>query len=500
MGATGDPIAIFRRHRGDVGLAVSRRSHVLCVHPTSEEAALLTAIENYARAIWIARGREDSAVRLIAMTMARRAASSAAAIRRTLSRRLALLSTTTQEPPAQPALPWEELDRADEVEADTVLAARGLENAEDEVAALERLIGLAARCGRSSKIDRLLRLLNRSGERAVVFTEYRDTLEAIVSALAGSARRVACIHGGLTPDLRRATVDAFNDGRIDVLVATDTAGEGLSLHHRCRLVIDVELPWNPLRLEQRVGRVDRLGQRRTVHAIRLFHPGTIESAVLDHLRVKRRRAEDALAQPIRDHDMAAAIFDGASPEPGNPDIRSVVIDSALEEARRIEWQRQLQNTQPHPARSWTPPRHHGSTPLIVLHRITTVNDAGCLVDERCQALRIEFARHPEDRRRWRQLIERVDSIVPRQRAESSAYPRSVERRITAIRERLRRQRAVRYQRSLFDRRADADWAARQAIVDRLDAALDRALRSVAAPISPAATRIDLIAAWPERRR
>ena len=92
MGAAGDPIAIFRRHRGDVGLAVSRRSHVLRVRPTDEEAALLAGIEDYARAIWTARGREDRAVRLIAMTMARRAASSAAAIRARSHRRLALLS------------------------------------------------------------------------------------------------------------------------------------------------------------------------------------------------------------------------------------------------------------------------------------------------------------------------------------------------------------------------------------------------------------------------
>ena len=141
-------------------------------------------------------------------------------------------------------------------------------------------------------------------EPAVIFTEYRDTLDAIVAALSASARRVGCIHGGLPADPRRAAVDAFNDGRIDVLVATDAAGEGLNLHHRCRLVIDVELPWSPLRLEQRIGRVDRLGQQRTVHGIRLFHPGTIEAEVLEHLRGQAppRRIMTSRRSGVRRHD------------------------------------------------------------------------------------------------------------------------------------------------------------------------------------------------------
>ena len=101
-----------------------------------------------------------------------------------------------------------------------------------------------------------------SREPAMVFTEYRDTLDAVVAALSPSRARRDRSTAACRRIAARAAVDAFNDGRIDVLVATDAAGEGLNLHHRCRLVIDVELPWNPLRLEQRIGRVDRLGQQR----------------------------------------------------------------------------------------------------------------------------------------------------------------------------------------------------------------------------------------------
>ena len=163
MGADGDPIAIFRRHRRDVGLAVSRRSHVLGVHATVEEAALLAAIERYARAIWIARGREDSAVRLIAMTMARRAASSAAAITAHAEPAAGAARRTSPWSRPNPSLPWEEEDRADEVEADAVLAARGLESAERRArgARAPDRAGRALRA-RARRFDRLRRLLDRS--------------------------------------------------------------------------------------------------------------------------------------------------------------------------------------------------------------------------------------------------------------------------------------------------------------------------------------------------
>ena len=84
-------------------------------------------------------------MRLIAITMARRAASSNAAIARTLARRLALLSNATLEP-AQASLPWEEVDRSDDLEADALLSARGLESVDEERTALEQLIALAQRC------------------------------------------------------------------------------------------------------------------------------------------------------------------------------------------------------------------------------------------------------------------------------------------------------------------------------------------------------------------
>ena len=93
------------------------------------------------------------------------------------------------------------------------------------------------------------------------------------------------------------------------MLATDAGSEGLNLHANCRVVVNLELPWNPVRLEQRIGRVDRLGQTRAVHAIHLFASDTPESFVLARLlhRMDRIRTEADIALEIfNDNDHRAA--------------------------------------------------------------------------------------------------------------------------------------------------------------------------------------------------
>ena len=117
------------------------------------------------------------------------------------------------------------------------------------------------------------------GESAIVFTEYRDTLAHVQRTLARTSPGLGVagvIHGGLTREERRKVLDDFQNRRVTILLATDAGGEGLNLHHTCRVVINLELPWNPMRLEQRVGRVDRIGQSRRVHAFNLIARDTGE--------------------------------------------------------------------------------------------------------------------------------------------------------------------------------------------------------------------------------
>ncbi|HEX8026934.1 MAG TPA: helicase-related protein [Vicinamibacterales bacterium] len=498
IGSTGEPLTIFRRSRSDVGLTDSRHARFLAIRPTAGEATLLEGVDRYARAIWRARGHEDAAVRLLAITLARRAASSAAAIERSLVRRLALL-TAEHDEPTQARLPWDDEDE-DEVEPDAILAAPGLTNAAEERLALQRLIEWARLAGSSSKFGRLERLLNRIKEPVVVFTEYRDTLAALGSRLSQSLR-VGVVHGALTRAERRCSVDAFNGGSIDVLVATDAAGEGLNLHHRCRLVVDIELPWNPLRLEQRVGRVDRLGQQRTVHAIRMFYPGTIEERVLEHLQLRRRRANEAVGRVVSEGDVARAVFEtGALVDRRSPAIHSERITAAAEESLRAVRQREVQERCAAGAsRCWSmAPR---SRVLTIVHRSAIANVAGAPLGELVAARRVELTRPPAHRREWQRLIERLDASIRARALDARFAPAArteLERRIAAIRDRLSRQRAKEQQRSLFDGRADADALCQASLVAGMDAALARTLAAVFSPPDRDAAQTEMVAAWSER--
>ena len=503
IGARGDSMTIFRRRRIDVGLAASRRCHVLAVTPTPDEAALFAALDQYTRAIWRDRGRLDQAVKLIAMTLSRRAASSALAIERTLSRRLQLLGTAVAEP-LQPLLPWDEDDESDRVEQNVALP--GLDNATEERAWLERLVHLARQCLSGSKIMRLARMVERFREPLVIFTEYRDSLDAVLEALTAS-RAAAAIHGGVPMDLRRAAVDAFNHGAVDVLVATDAAGEGLNLHHRCRVVIDLELPWNPLRLEQRVGRVDRLGQHRTVHAIRMFHRQTIEQRVLEHLQLRRQRAQDALERHhVTDVAMADAIFDGAAVEAApSPPIPGIRIDGASSEARRIRAQRRAHQAGARQASglAWTAPRNGCPNDLILLSRRSCANHAGTFICDTIEA-HIVALRPITNRRECRLLLERERERLSR--APSVDFERHLGRELDALRAPIvRRILAIgrdtpgraEQQSSLFDRGSSAAATAREQAAERRERARSRTLQAMASP-APEVSRVELIAAWPAR--
>ena len=183
-----------------------------------------------------------------------------------------------------------ELDGSD---AAPMWAVPALQDPGRERRLLEQLAD-AARHAQSadSKLRRLYRLLSRLREPAIVFTEYRDTLLHVRAQVAPDA---AIIHGGMTREQRHAALAAFPHCR--VLLATDAAGEGLNLQQHCRVVINLELPWNPMRLEQRIGRVDRIGQRRRVHVFHLVSTGTGETRLLERLSARVSQAQARVGAP-----------------------------------------------------------------------------------------------------------------------------------------------------------------------------------------------------------
>jgi superfamily II DNA or RNA helicase len=515
IGAHDDRVAVFHRTREDAGLSRCRRTCLLPVLAAHAEIDLLDAVDRYTEAIWHTHA-DGSPARLVATTLKRRAASSATALLRTLTRRLSLLGQAVSLPSSQPALPWEEEDNEDADASDVLLAAPGLFDLDSERRHLEALIRLATKAlASASKIDRVSRLLRRVREPALIFTEYRDTLDALAAGLSRTAD-VAVIHGGMPVALRRAAIDRFTRGSASVLVATDAAGEGLNLHARCRLVVNMELPWNPLRLEQRVGRVDRIGQTRRVHAIHLFHKNTIEETVLAHLERRRLRAAAALSDTAvwsSESAVAAAVFERQLPDiaPG-PKLQSLRVRHAASETARLEGERLWRGASTHRRPVWSPPLDTGSSTSQLLCVVASryFGSGGCAIEEGVEAAVIDLGSGPHDRLTWKRIVQSIaastiagtlhgsnsDRLAALDRA-LQPFRDAVLARVMSIRSDLAHQRRGEWQASLFDHRVARHEEQRLAALDGLDAHMARKVVRLAQMTSACGSvRRRLIAAWP----
>ncbi|MDR1534965.1 MAG: DUF3883 domain-containing protein [Planctomycetota bacterium] len=210
-------------------------------------------------------------------------------------------------------LPSGELEEVEEVVADKATAASTLAELEAEILTLRRLEGGADRVrasGRDRKWDELSGLLQDNQhlrgpggrpEKLIVFTEHRDTLRYLagkIRSLLGSDGAVAAIHGGLAREERRRLEALFKQDRdACVLVATDAAGEGVNLQ-QAHLMVNYDLPWNPNRLEQRFGRIHRIGQTEVCHLWNLVARETREGMVFDILLHKLEQARQTLGGKV----------------------------------------------------------------------------------------------------------------------------------------------------------------------------------------------------------
>ena len=144
--------------------------------------------------------------------------------------------------------------------------------------------------GHQSKVRSLIRRITKlGGRKCIVFTQFRSTQDTIVEALRAIGVEPAVFHGELGWREKEEALDRFR-ADLPVLVSTEAGGEGRNLQF-CQVVINYDLPWNPMRVEQRIGRVHRLGQKHPVRVINLVARGTIEAYVLEILERKIRMFE-----------------------------------------------------------------------------------------------------------------------------------------------------------------------------------------------------------------
>jgi superfamily II DNA or RNA helicase len=267
---------------------------------------------------------DDPRARAVGFLMSlyqRRLASSTYALRHSMENRAKRLEDglkrakelIRQAPPYIPTP--EELDEMEDLERERleeIIEAITLTGNEDEIREeIEELREFAERAkaiensGVEAKLSRLKDLLQNEGffdnpdKRLLIFTEFRDTLEYLLECLKKWGFRVGCIHGGMKPGSRnepgtRIYVEQqFWSGEIQVLVATEAAGEGINLHC-CHVMLNYDIPWNPNRLEQRMGRIHRYGQKKDCLIFNFVATNTIEGRVLQRLLDKLQEIRDAL--------------------------------------------------------------------------------------------------------------------------------------------------------------------------------------------------------------
>jgi superfamily II DNA or RNA helicase len=230
-------------------------------------------------------------------------------------------------------LPPEAYENFEEEVVDQATAAQTIQELETEIIILEGLEEQArqvVRSGRDRKWDELSRLLQDTPEmhdadgrqrKLIVFTEHRDTLNYLsvqVRGLIGSDDAVVTIHGGVKREERRKIQELFrNDPSVRVLLATDAAGEGVNLQN-ANLMVNYDLPWNPNRLEQRFGRIHRIGQTEVCHLWNIVAAGTREGDVFQRLFEKLEVVRDALGGRV--FDILGEVFEERS-------LKDLLIDA-----------------------------------------------------------------------------------------------------------------------------------------------------------------------------
>lgn len=258
------------------------------------ERELYDAVTEYVRSGWDAARRQGrTSAGFLVLLMQRLAASSTAAILAALEKR----SATLGERGDQLMLfldrdeEWAELTGEEQYRA--LIDARGpaWETERAELSRLLRLARDAAAAGADAKVRAFFALLGelrRSEQdpdvKILVFTEFVRTQEMLINLLEEAGVSAVAINGSMSLSERAMAQEAFRE-RAQILVSTDAGGEGINL--QCaHVVVNWDLPWSPSRLEQRIGRVDRIGQINTVHAYNLVCEHSVEERVLDVLNAK----------------------------------------------------------------------------------------------------------------------------------------------------------------------------------------------------------------------
>ncbi len=306
----------------------------------------ITEGKAYASSLSSADGRTAM---LVLIAMQKLASSSVAAVHRALKARLeriviagkrlskitTLLEARDWQDRSREYEALEELDDGDRIsrlEEEFLALTAELRLLQDEEPRLRELVMAAEQVKEETKIRRIIETIDTrfAGRSVLLFTEYKATQSLLMSALIrrfgdgcvgfinGDDRAEGVVDGPGRPhtfhERRDVATEKFNAGGYRFLVSTEAGGEGIDLQERCHCLIHVDLPWNPMRLHQRVGRLNRYGQTSRVEVVSLHNPDTVESLIWEKLNHKIEQIMLALGQAMDEpEDLMQLILGMASP-------------------------------------------------------------------------------------------------------------------------------------------------------------------------------------------
>ena len=338
-----------------------REVNSVSVSMTHDERQFYRAVTDYVKHVYNRSEKlNEPAVGFAMALMQKRLVSSVGAIHATLRRRLDGLldeeaATDGLSEEARAYLDGEDLDEDDKEHAEDEIAGLTVTSTDDqlqeEIDTLRDLVSLAEELPVDSKAQKVRRFISQlleeqPDEKLLLFTEYRDTLDYLLEFVQDEpwADEILVIHGDVDKDERARIEDEFNHGQSRLLFATDAASEGIDLQHSCHIMANYELPWNPNRLEQRIGRIHRYGQDEEVKVWNFLFDDTRESEIFEMLQSKVEEIRSQLGNTadvlgiLDDIDVDSLIMESIeNDEP--PSATKEELEELIEERQRTleEW-------------------------------------------------------------------------------------------------------------------------------------------------------------------
>lgn len=323
-----------------------RKVETIKYYLSEDETKLYNAVTEYVEKHFNrALAKEKRNVAFALTILQRRLASSARAIRKSLERRYErlkdlyekgqLLQEDGYNEDYLEDLEEKERWKKEEELLEKLTSAETLEELKDEIEKLIELVALAKEVEKKeieTKLSELRKVmeaekLHQTGTKLLIFTEAKDTLEYLVEKMRKWGYSVTYIHGGMALDARIKAEEEFNNTPVQIMVSTEAGGEGINLQKRCWIMANYDIPWNPNRLEQRMGRIHRYGQQHEVHIYNLVAVETKEGRILDSLFSKLSQIQEHLGSH-RVFDVIGEVLVGKS-------LKDLIVD-AIANRRTME--------------------------------------------------------------------------------------------------------------------------------------------------------------------